>query len=113
MKTVALLFEFERRRIFRVVIHGTISISLYAATQFHSSSFNFSTSPLIIIIHLRMRLQFRPTKEEEKKKKKNQRVCVGGLRSSQEQSLLGMPSRVGWVTNFPFTEAMSFTPSTA
>ncbi|GMP93961.1 hypothetical protein CsSME_00043586 [Camellia sinensis var. sinensis] len=28
MKAVALLFEFERRRVFRVVIHGTISISL-------------------------------------------------------------------------------------
>ncbi|CAL5355031.1 unnamed protein product [Camellia sinensis] len=45
MKAVALLFEFERRRVFRVVIHGTISISLSAATQFHSSSFSFSTLP--------------------------------------------------------------------
>ncbi|CAL5386819.1 unnamed protein product [Camellia sinensis] len=45
MKAVALLFEIERRRVFRVVIHGTISISLSAATQFHSSSFSFSTLP--------------------------------------------------------------------
>ncbi|KAL7167364.1 hypothetical protein ACSBR2_037930 [Camellia fascicularis] len=45
MKAVALLFEFERRRVFRVVIHGTISISLSAATQFHSSSFSFFTLP--------------------------------------------------------------------
>ncbi|KAL7227568.1 hypothetical protein ACSBR1_022431 [Camellia fascicularis] len=45
MKAVALLFEFERRKVFRVVIHGTISISLSAATQFHSSSFSFSTLP--------------------------------------------------------------------
>ncbi|CAL5378690.1 unnamed protein product [Camellia sinensis] len=59
-------------------------------------------SPLIIIIFpLIMRVQ-----------KKNPRACVGGLRSSQEQSLLGPPSRAGWVTDFPFTEPMSFTPST-
>ncbi|CAL5388890.1 unnamed protein product [Camellia sinensis] len=45
MKAVALLFEIERRRVFRVVIHGTISISLSAATQFHSSSFSFSPLP--------------------------------------------------------------------
>ncbi|GMP49379.1 hypothetical protein CsSME_00016380 [Camellia sinensis var. sinensis] len=36
MKAVALLFEIERRRVF---------ISLSAATQFHSSSFSFSTLP--------------------------------------------------------------------
>ncbi|KAI8027580.1 Pentatricopeptide repeat-containing protein [Camellia lanceoleosa] len=59
-------------------------------------------SPLIIIIFpLIMRVQ-----------KKNPRACVGGLRSSQEQSLLGLPSSAGWVTDFPFTEHTSFTPST-